>query len=84
MHNGAAHSKPAQSWRYGLDRTGRFLLRSRPAWNPVAAVRTGLACALASLPAEDLARLEESARQGMSLPKMSEFAGTVGGARQAR
>ena len=44
---------------------------------PVAAVRAALASALASLPAEDLARLADSARLGMSLPKMSEFAGTV-------
>ena len=48
-----------------------------PGLDPVAAVRAALACALASLPAEDLARLADSARLGMSLPKMSEFAGTV-------
>jgi hypothetical protein len=44
---------------------------------PVAAVRAALASALASLPAEDLARLAASARLGMSLPMGSEFVGTV-------
>jgi AcrR family transcriptional regulator len=48
-----------------------------PGLDPVAAVRAALACALASLPAEDLARLADSARLGMSLPGMSEFGGTV-------
>jgi hypothetical protein len=48
-----------------------------PGLGPVAAVRAALASALASLPAEDLARLAASARLGMSLPMGSEFAGTV-------
>ena len=48
-----------------------------PGLGPVAAVRTAPTSALASLPAEDLAQLAGSARLGMSLPKMSEFAGTV-------
>ena len=48
-----------------------------PGLGPVAAVRAALASALASLPAEDLARLADSARLGMSLPMGSEFAGTV-------
>lgn len=48
-----------------------------PGLGPVAAVRAALASALGSLPAEDLARLADAARLGMSLPKASESAGTV-------
>jgi AcrR family transcriptional regulator len=53
------------------------LAAQRPGLGPVAAVRAAVASALASLPAEDLARLADSARLGMSLPGTSEFRGTV-------
>ena len=48
-----------------------------PGVAPVAAVRSALASALASLPAEDLAWLADSARLAMSLSGMGEFAATV-------
>jgi AcrR family transcriptional regulator len=48
-----------------------------PGLGPAAAVRAALASALASLTGEDLARLADCARLGMSRPGMSEFGGTV-------
>jgi len=85
----AAEASPSTFFRYypakedvltgdGIDALAvQALAAQPPGLGPVAAVRAALASALASLPAEDLARLAASARLGMSLPMGSEFVGTV-------
>lgn len=85
----AAEVSPSTFFRYypakedvltddGVDALAVDALAAQPpGLGPVAAVRAALASALASLPAEDLARLADSARLGMSLPMGGEFAGTV-------
>lgn len=57
--------------------TVEALAAQPPGLGPAAAVRAALASALASLTGEDLARLADCARLGMSRPGMSEFGGTV-------
>jgi AcrR family transcriptional regulator len=85
----AAEVSPSTFFRYypakvdvltddGVDALAAEALAAQPpGLGPVAAVRAALASALASLPAEDLGRLADAARLGMSLPAMGEFAGTV-------
>jgi AcrR family transcriptional regulator len=85
----AAEVSPSTFFRYypakedvltgdGVDAMAVEALAAQPpGLGAAAAVRAAVASALASMPAEDLARLADSARLGMSLPGMSEFGGTV-------